>query len=119
MSKLVFCSNCGKRLEVYRKAIPTHSMIINLVTPHECTEEPIEFDITPLKVPTIQPDEKENKFVKKLNGLSPSHLPNIDLDLRDRRPSDQVKSTAPKSLLSSIKGIQNTQPVNDTSDEPG
>jgi len=117
MSKLTYCSNCGLRLSVYIKALPNYGRIVNLIPPHECTEEPVEFDLTPLDVPRFQPDEKNNKFVKKLNELA-SKLPNTDSDLRDRRPSDQVKSTAPESLLDNIKDMPNTTPANDISEEP-
>lgn len=117
MSKLTYCANCGLRLKIYKKALPNYGRIIDLIEPHECTEEPVEFDVTPLDVPAFQPGEKDNKFVKKLNGLTP--FPSNDkLDLRDRRPSDQVKSTAPDSLLSNLRGMQNTPPANDTSNEP-
>ena len=117
MSKLTYCANCGLRLEIYKKALPKYGRIIDLITPHECTKEPVEFDITPLDVPAFQSDEKDNKFVKKLNELTP--FPSDDkLDLRDRRPSDQVKSTAPESLLSNLKGMPNTSPENDISNEP-
>lgn len=118
MSKLTYCANCGLRLTVFKKAIPTYGRIVDLVLPHECTEEPIEFDITPIDVPAFQSDEGNNKFVKKLNNLSPDRLPNLDSDLRDRRPTEQVKSTAPESLITNLKGMQNTSPANDLTNEP-
>jgi len=116
MSKLTFCANCGKRLEVFKKAIPTYGRIIDLISPHECSDEPVEFDITPLDVPTFEPKGEDNKFVKKLNELSPKRLPNKDLDLRDRRPTEQVKSTAPDSLLHNVRGMSNSTPANDLVD---
>jgi len=118
MSKLTFCSNCGLRLNIYRKALPKYGRIVDLIEPHECTEESVEFDLTPTDVPKFKPSEKGNKFVKKLNELSPPNFPNPNLDLRDRRPSDQVKSTAPESILANIKGMSNTTPANDISNEP-
>ena len=119
MSKQYFCANCGLRLDVYRRAMPKYGRILELVTPHECSEEPVEFDLTPLDLPTPMPSEKENKFVKKLNELSPPppfHNPAIDL--RDRRPIEQVKSSAPESLLTHLKGMPLTIPAHDFQDEP-
>ena len=119
MSKLTYCSNCGMRLNVYKKAIPKYGRIVDLVEPHECTEEPVEFDITPTDTPVFEPSEKDNKFVKKLNELSP--LPDLmgsDLNLQDRRSTDQVKSIAPESLLSHVKNMSNTTPASDISNEP-
>lgn len=112
MSKLTFCSNCGFRLSIYRKALPKYGRIVDLIEPHECSEEPIELDLTPTDVPIYVPEEKDNKFVKKLNELSPVSLPIANLDLRDRRPTDQVKSSAPESILSHVKDMSNTSPAN-------
>ena len=110
MAKQYFCANCGMRLNVYRKALPKYGRILDLVDPHECTDEPMELDLTPIDIPLPMSDEKDNKFVKKLNKLSPppSFVP--DRDLKDRRPSDQVKSSAPESLLANIKDMRNTIP---------
>ena len=119
MAKIYYCSNCGMRLEVYRKAMPKYGRILELVTPHECTEEPVEFDLTPLDSPMPVPEEGDNKFVKKLNDLSPppSLVPNPDDGLKDRRPPDQVKSSAPESLLSRMKGMLPTTPTHNIANE--
>ena len=119
MSKIFYCANCGLRLDVFRRAMPKYGRILELVTPHECSEEPVEFDLTPIDLPSPPPSEKENKFVKKLNELSPpSPFHNPSLDLRDRRPIEQVKSSAPESLLTHLKGIMPTTPAHDFQDEP-
>ena len=120
MGKIFYCSNCGLRLSVYRKAMPKYGRILELVTPHECSEEPIEFDMSPLDSPLPMPGEKDNKFVKKLNELSPPslHPASVNFDLRDRRPADQVKSSAPESLLTHLKGMLPTSPAHDISNEP-
>ena len=123
MSKLFYCSNCGLRLKVYRKALPKYGRILELVTPHECSEEPVEFDLTPLDMPLSVPEDKDNKFVKKLNKLSPRDYskPPLSFDdpiLRDRRPADQVKSSAPESLKNYMKNMLPTTPANDISNEP-
>lgn len=112
MSKLTYCANCGLRLNVYRKAIPKYGRIVDLIEPHECSEEPVEFDITPTDIPVFQPSEKDNKFVKKLNELTPPVFPDKALNLQDRRPSDQVKSTAPESLLNFVKDASPTPLAN-------
>ncbi len=117
MSKIYYCSNCGLRLEVYRKAMPKYGRILELVTPHECTEEPVEFDLTPLDMPLPTPEAKDNKFVKNLNELSPPPSLIPDDGLRDRRSADQVKSTAPDSLLIHMKNALPTTPVHDISNE--
>ncbi len=120
MGKIFHCSNCGLRLSIYRKAMPKYGRILELVIPHECSEEPVEFDLSPLDSPTTMPDEKDNKFVKKLNDLSlPSLRPaSVDLDLRDRRPTDQVKSSAPESLLTHMRGMLPTTPAHDVREKP-
>uniref|UniRef100_A0A6H1ZYD4 Uncharacterized protein n=1 Tax=viral metagenome TaxID=1070528 RepID=A0A6H1ZYD4_9ZZZZ len=98
--------------------MPKYGRILELVTPHVCTDEPVEFDLTPIDLPSPMPSEKNNKFVKKLNELSPLRLPNLDLDLKDRRPIEQVKSSAPESLLTHLRGMPLTIPAHDISDEP-
>lgn len=121
MSKLTYCSNCGFRLTIHKKALPKYGRIVDLIEPHECSEEPHEFDLAPTNVPTYQPEEKNNKFVKKLNGLSPpssefTNFPAIDINFKDRRPADQVKSTAPESLLTHMKDAINTSPAHELTD---
>ena len=118
MSKLYYCANCGKRLSVYRKPMPAYGRILELVIPHECSEEPVEFDLSPIDVPVQAPTETDNKFVKKLNELSPPSFPSQNLDLRDRRPPEQVKSLAPESLLTHVKNALPTSPAHDAIDEP-
>ena len=118
LSKIFYCSNCGLRLQVYRKAMPKYGRILELVSPHKCTKEPIEFDLSPLDMPLPTMEEKDNKFVKKLNELSPPPSLIPKLDLRDRRPPDQVKSSAPESLLTHMKNVLPTTPANDISNEP-
>ena len=118
MSKIFYCSNCGLRLEVYRKAMPKYGRILELVTPHECSDEPVEFDLSPIDMPTFMPKEKDNKFVKKLNELSPPPSFVLDKELHDRRPTEQVKSSAPKSLLTHLRGMSPTTPAHNPSNKP-
>jgi hypothetical protein len=102
MSKLVFCGNCGKRLTITRKALPKIGRIIDIVEYHECYDEPVELDLEPLDVPIpAKHIEGKEKFVQKLNDLSSP--PSNDYNLKDRRPQDQVKSTAPPSLINQLK----------------
>jgi hypothetical protein len=117
--KCVYCSNCGLRLTVIRKALPKYGRIIDLIEPHECLDEPVEFDLTPIEVPafTSVPEKGKNKFVQKLNGLQPRTE-----GTGDRRNPEHIKSDAssiaPRTLLDSVKSMHNTTPVNDMRNEP-
>lgn len=118
--KRVYCANCGTRLAVTRKALPKYGRIIDLIEPHVCLDEPVEFDLTPIdvSVPSMV-GEGGNKFVQKLNELFPL---SIDADsLMDRRKTEDIKgesSSAPRTLLDSVKAMHNTTPVHDMSNEP-
>lgn len=115
--KTVYCENCGMRLNLTRKAMPKFGRIINLVEHHECSEEVQEFDLTPIDVPIsriLEDDENRDKFVQKLNGLSKTTVGAVSTaDLRDRRPSEQVKSTAPVTLVDQVGSLQHTTPARD------
>lgn len=111
--KFVYCSNCGKKLSIFRKALPKYGTIVNLVEYHECTEEPVEFDLTPVDVPIYTLTEGKNKFVQKLNELASPRKTVFERDVRDRRSEDATKSTAPKSLLGVVQSIPNSQPTHD------
>ena len=137
--KHVYCSQCGTRLTILRKALPKFGRIINLVDPHVCLAEPIEYDLTPIDIPVFEVTVKEgeeiphglrlgpfrddgysNKSVQKLNKRQP---PSIGTDdLKDRRKVEDVKSevssTAPRTLLDSIKVMHNTTPARDRGNEP-
>ena len=118
--KCVYCSNCGLRLAIIRKALPKYGRIIDLIEPHKCLDEPVEFDLTPIdvSVPSVDSGSK-NAFVQKLNELQPSSIGTENLT--DRRKTEDIKgdsSSAPRTLLDNIKSMHNTTPVNDMSDEP-
>jgi len=134
MSKLYYCANCGQRLSVVRKSLPKYGTIIELIEAHECLDEPIEFDLTPIK-PTLRiKDKSKTKFVQNLNQLNPkpvvTHLDiesdatNLDRDrggrveLKDRRSKESIKTSAPSSLLDQIKSIENSIPVGNINSEP-
>jgi len=118
MAKFVYCSECGTKSQVIRKAIKAYGTIINIVTPHVCPDEPLELDLTPQEVPTVE-GHINQQFVQKLNELEPTTLGAVSTaDLRDRRPSDQVKSSAPASLKDLVKTMDNTVPEGDISSEP-
>ena len=123
-----YCANCGKPLHLIRKAIPSKGVIVNLVEYHECSEIPVPFDLSNL--PDAQPFipvAGKDKFVKLLNDLKPS--PPADLrdvrkpsmtgtdDLRDRRFDQDIKTTAPLSVLDQIKAMQNTSPAHELQDD--
>lgn len=109
--KRVYCSNCGMPLEVTRKAMPKYNTIIDIVDPHECTGEVQELNLKSNPVPTFDTNtpESERKFA---NGLDTS--PSVDTEaLRDRRSSEHTKqgtSTAPRSVLSAVKGLSPSKP---------
>jgi len=94
--KTLHCSNCGMTLNYFRKAMPGHGTIIDLVDQHECLKETIEPNLKPIERSAFEPENNDNKFVQKLNDLS------------DRRPTDQVKkeavvsSTAPQAILNQL-----------------
>ena len=114
--KFIYCSNCGIRLAIFRKALPKFGVIIDMAEPHTCSDEPIEFDLKPIDIPTFT--EPKGKFVKKLNNLSPARVSGIiggvdSNTLRDRRfepDESKPKSSAPDTLLNMIKDLGNSIP---------
>lgn len=105
--KIVYCSNCGSRLNVYRKALPKFGKIIDIVEFHECGEEVQELDLTPVDIPMFNTTEGKDKFVKKLNELAPR--PKLEQVLNDdpgdRRDIANVKTTAPGSVIDMFKSL--------------
>ncbi len=108
MSRQFYCSQCGKHLTTFRKALPTYGTVIDLIDPHECSEEPIEFDLTPLHPSSFKPENVDNKFVQKLNELTPKLNQPKEGKLRDRR--NDVPSSAPPNVLGILKNMQNSIP---------
>lgn len=105
--KHVYCSNCGMKLAVVRKALPKMARIIDVVDYHECTEEPAEITFEEVDIPTIQKTEGKDKFVQNLNDLARTQLGQISTDdLRDRRANADVKSLAPESVLKNLTSEQ-------------
>jgi hypothetical protein len=134
--KNFYCANCGKRLSVIRRALPKYSTIVDLVQYHECSAKPLELDINPTEDTKLAgvPAGKD-KFVQSLNKLNPisvvgkgpdignsvkrSSMTGTD-DLRDRRfdHEEPVKSSAPGTVLSMLKGMQNSIPSRELISEP-
>jgi hypothetical protein len=135
----LYCENCGKQLKHIRQALPKLGIIVDLVAYHECSEEPIPFEINPSEVVEAAPVADKQKFVKSLNelkltanvgreighshsegrSLRPSSMTGTD-DLRDQRFDKDLKpiSTAPSTVLDQIKQMGNSIPVHDVRDEP-
>lgn len=114
MSKFIYCSECGQKLPIIHKALKGYGRIIDLVSPHECLDEPTDLDLTPTEVPIKK--DIEGKFVQKLNDLRPPRASTADL--RDRRKEPEVKTSAPASVLNQIKNIHNSSPENDLGEGP-
>ena len=111
MAKKYFCANCGKQLGVKLQAVPSMETIVRLVEFHECSKNddfklPEEFSDRPFVV-----KQGKNEFVEKINNLPPAPI----ADLRDRRPTDQVKdSIAPPG----VKALFPTMPLPNTDKKP-
>jgi hypothetical protein len=120
--KVVYCSKCGTRLAITRKALPKYGRIIDIVEYHKCPDEPVEFNLTPINVPafSVVPKEGDDKFVQNLNRLQPP--PIATEGLKDRRNPENIKtepsSSAPRTLLDNMKAIHNTTPAHDIGDGP-
>lgn len=121
MAKPIYCSECGMKLTVTLKALKNYGRIIGVVDPHECAKEPVPLDLTPEEVPT-ENYTGDRKFVKNLNELPQGHTVArgqvSTADLRDRRPPDQVISTAPQSIIEQMKHSINSSPEGDINIEP-
>jgi len=122
--KVVYCANCGTRLNIMRKALPKFGVIIDVVEYHKCPKETVPFDLKEVDIPAFAKSDGKNKFVEKLNELAPkSILATMGSDdLRDRRDVKDVKETekssAPDGLLGMIDNLQGSEPASDPGKEP-
>lgn len=99
-----YCANCGTRLSIARKALPAYGKIIHIVEFHECSEEPIELDLTPVELPEFKTVEGKDRFIRHIDELI-KPLP-VNPELRDRRSAENVKTTAPMSVLDEIEALK-------------
>ena len=111
MANFIYCSACGHKSLVHRKALPNFGKIIDVIEPHVCTEEVQELDLKPMEVPT-QPLKGSNKFVDYLNELKPK-VKDIFEPTGDKRSKEFIKSSAPESIISNLKSLQNLTPSRD------
>lgn len=114
MPKQFNCAQCGIVLNHTRKALK--GRIYDLIEPHECgeVETPEPGDATvfvPSDAKTNEPNYNQFEFVQKINDLSGK--PSVEPEVGDRRPTDQVKSTAPSNLLEDLKNLPNSTPERD------
>ena len=115
MMRPIYCANCGTRINVKVKALPVYGTTVVIAEYHECLDEPIELDLTPIEIPSFETIEGKDKFVQKLDNLP---KPAIVKDTGDRRSPDQVKSSAPQTVFEQVRGMLNTTPARDISEEP-
>lgn len=128
MSKHYYCAQCGMELFVLRKALPQQQRIVELVEPHSCnvldkktinddiennTDEKEVVHIVNAKPPNLDALFAKFEFSKKLGNENKKivdkskNTPNIQANIGDSRPKSQLrnelKSTAPSSILSHIR----------------
>lgn len=117
MSKFIYCSNCGAKLQRYRKAVKGLGKIIDIIDPHVCTEEPMPLDFAQTEVVEYE-ESPQGKFVEKLNDLKATGVLGqvSTMDLRDRRVEQDIKTTAPGTVLDQIKNMTNSAPEHDLED---
>ena len=112
MANFIYCSACGHKSLVYRKALPNFGRIIDITEPHVCTEEVQELDLKPMEVPNQPIKNENNKFIEKINELNPKPK-NVFEPTGDKRPKEFIKSSAPESIISNLKSLQNLTPSRD------
>lgn len=116
MAKVVYCAQCGQRSEITRKAVKGYG-IVDIIEPHICHEEPIPLDLEPIEIPTKKAD---GEFVRNLDNLRPANIGSVStMDLKDRRPSQDVKSSAPISLLDQFKQLNPSMPEGELGEPEG
>jgi hypothetical protein len=129
----LYCENCGKQLQHIRKALPGRGIIIDLIRYHECSAEPVTFDVDLSSIIEAPSVDGKDKFVKLLNDLKapdkkseettangksrslrPSSMTGTN-DLRDRRfeSVEKPKSTAPSTIKDQIQNMLNSEPIHD------
>lgn len=102
MAKVYHCSECGMELTFTRKVLKNKQVILNLIIPHDCSDEFID-NITDADEPVNRPLPTS----KEEDRQRPAHFPISDHG--DRRGKDLVKSTAPANLLDQVKlGLAST-----------
>jgi hypothetical protein len=116
--KLLYCANCGTRLNILRKALPKFGLIVNVVEYHECLDEPIELDLKPIDIPIFKEVKDKNKFVQNLNDLSTSKsiIGEVDSNtLRDRRfeNAKELKEPSKVSTPSEVLNLINSMKTGD------
>ena len=102
-----FCSKCGLELVHIRKAIPGKGYIADLISPHECEGFGIRAN-----------EEGKPTLLDIINNLKPlgktvadssqrNEDANLVHNLKDER--SEIKSTAPDSLLRSMRDLATTE----------
>ena len=130
MPKYVFCAECGERLDILIKAVPSQRKVYPIIKPHICKESPSTEELGEIMTKESKKESPTNldsifdkfKFVKKLNKLSPKPPP-MEMETGDKRDKEHLRkelvtSTAPMSLLDRLKTMPNSIPDGDISEEP-
>lgn len=103
-AKVVYCAECGRKIPIFRKAIKGYGRIIELIPTHECSEEPEELDLTPIKVPPAE-DIVNGKFKDTIDDLKTPNSTRPTRGFQDVRPKDSIKNLAPQGVLEQVKNF--------------
>jgi len=132
--RYIFCAECGEKLEVFRKAVPSLQKVFEIVGPHNCGEatlgEPSEQILEKMVENENKPPSKLDKlfnsfkYVQKLNNLEPIETNPMNQETGDKRDKEHLRkelqtSTAPLNLLNNIKNLPHSQPTGNTEEPKG
>ena len=110
MPKQFFCSTCGIELTHHRRAVPGKGTILDLISPHECEGYAVKSNIDE-KPTVLEVIEGLKSLSKTTEAVSQDRHSGFRNNPEDTRKD--VRSTAPASLLSSIKDMGHSEPEGD------
>ena len=135
--RYIYCAQCGEKLEIHRKAVPSKGKVYDIIRPHNCDEAALE-DMSEEVIKKIAENEMKMvppkleqmfnsfKFVKKLNSFDQKleiEPHTAEAETGDKRSKEHLRkeivtSMAPSNLLKNIKNLPTSQPESDINVEP-
>ena len=117
MAKHYYCSVCGIELVYSRKAVPKKGLVLDLIQPHECEGYSVRSNVD--EKPTVEDVLRDTKDVQKIVEKEVEGTGffrrNFNSNLSDKREEVRT-STAPRSLLENIHGMQNLESEDELED---
>jgi len=114
--KFFYCEHCGTELVYRRRALRNKGIIVDTIDLHECNMANLS-NIKDIEKPKDPIQKEHEESLRKPRNIDQTLFDSPALmDFRDSKDKKALSSSAPTSLLNSMRSMRGTPPTNNFND---